>query len=34
MLEKETNVYLSDIETTVERMNRSINAVGVITQKG
>ena len=33
MLEKETNVYLSDIETTVGRMNSSINAAGVIIQK-
>lgn len=33
MLEKETNVYLSDIETTVGRMNSLINAAGVIIQK-
>ena len=33
MLEKETNVYLSDIETSVGRMNSSINAAGVIIQK-
>ena len=33
MLEKETNVYLSDIETTMGRMNSSINAAGVIIQK-